>query len=126
MRHQIILGLLTIAALLLPQVASAEPPAHAPAHGYRAKQATKAPEPVRATDGIKVVFDSDRGIHVAVGLPNILFHDGHYYRETDGRWQVSVSGDGGWSFAALSSVPETVMKSKKQNPGPAKAKKKRK
>ena len=69
-----------------------------------------------------MVFDSDLGIHIAVGLPGVFFHDGHYYREQEGRWQVSVSGDGDWGFAASLGVPEVVLKSKKRHPGPARAK----
>ena len=77
--------------------------------------------------GIEIIFDSERGIHIAVGLPNVFFHEGHYYREQDGRWQVSVSGDGGWSFSASSGVPEVVVKAKKhKHPGPAKKAKNKK
>jgi hypothetical protein len=124
MRLRTILGLIATFALSLPHFASADPPAHAPAHGYRAKQAAKPAQPAQASGGIEVVFDSERGIHVAVGLPGVLFHDGSYYRELDGRWQVSVSGDGGWSFSVSSGVPEVVVKSKK-HPGPAKVKSKK-
>lgn len=110
-----------ITVSLVP-LASADPPDHAPAHGYRAKGGGKAHAPAKESGGVEVVFDSERGIHVAVGLPGVFFHGGHYYREHDGRWQVSLSGNGGWSFAASASVPELVVKAKKRHPGPAKAK----
>ena len=127
MKLRYALGLTAALVLIAPQLAFATPPAHAPAHGYRAKQAQQAPAPARAKGGIEVIFDSERGIHVAVGLLNVFFHEGHYYREQDGRWQVSVSGDGGWSFSASSGVPEVVVKAKKhKHPGPAKKAKNKK
>ena len=109
--------------MVIPMASSATPPAHAPAHGYRAKQ-DAAPTSVEVQKtGIAVVFDSDLGIHIAVGLPGVVFHDGRYYRERDGGWQVSVSGDGGWSVEAGNLVPEVVVKAKKKKTAPpAKAK----
>jgi hypothetical protein len=124
LRHT--LGLMVALFFIVPQLAFATPPDHAPAHGYRAKQAKKAPEPAPSQPGIEIIFDSERGIHVAVGVPGILFHDGHYYRERDGRWEVSMTGDGGWSFSASSGVPEVVVKAKNQHPGPAKKAKSKK
>jgi hypothetical protein len=121
MRAQILLCLLLATALVLPQLAAAKPPAHAPAHGYRAKQ--KAPEPAPRKSGIEIVYDSERGIHVAVGVSGVFFHDGHYYREHDGRWEVSLSGDGGWRISVAADIPGTVVNAKKKShPGPAKNK----
>jgi hypothetical protein len=123
MRLRTLLGLVTSITLFVgvAPLASADPPAHAPAHGYRAKGKGKAHVPVRESAGVEVVFDSERGIHVAVGLPGVFFRDGHYYREHEGRWQVSLSGSGGWSVAASGSIPEVVVTSKKRHPGPANA-----
>jgi hypothetical protein len=121
MRAQILLSLLLTTALVLPQLAAAKPPAHAPAHGYRAKQ--KAPEPAPKKSGIEIVYDSERGIHVAVGISGVLFHDGHYYREHDGRWEVSLSGAGDWRISVAADIPGTVVNAKKKShPGPAKNK----
>ncbi len=121
MKTQIVVCLFVAAALILPQFAAAEPPAHAPAHGYRAKK--KASEPAPRKAGIEVIFDSERGIHVAVGLPDVLFHDGHYYRERDGRWEISLSGEGGWRISVASKIPGVVVGArKKSHPGPAKRK----
>lgn len=121
MRVQTILSLLVATALVLPQLAAAKPPAHAPAHGYRAKQ--KAPEPAPRKAGLEIVYDSERGIHVAVGLPDIFFHDGRYYRQHDGRWEISLSGDGGWRVSVSSEIPVSVVDArKKSHPGPAKRK----
>jgi hypothetical protein len=117
-----------VIALAIPQLAPADPPSHAPAHGYRAKQKQKAPERAPAKPGIEVVYDSERGVHVAVGLTDVFFHDGHYYRLTDGRWEISVSGDGGWRVSVESKVPGAVVearKKKKSHPGPAKKKRNR-
>jgi len=121
MRVQIFLCLLLATALVSPPLAAAKPPSHAPAHGYRAKQKTPEPTPKKA--GIEVVYDSERGIHVAVGLPNVVFHDGHYYREHDGRWEISLSGDSGWRVSVASEIPVSVVDArKKSHPGPAKNK----
>ncbi len=121
MRAQIVLGLFLATALVLPQIVAAKPPAHAPAHGYRAKQKTVEPAPKKS--GIEVVFDSERGIHVAVGVSGVFFQDGHYYREHDGRWEVSLSGDGGWRISVAADIPGTVVNAKKKShPGPAKNK----
>jgi hypothetical protein len=118
-------GLLAILFAVAPLSALADPPAHAPAHGYRAKHIEEAPKQPEAEPrkGIEVIFDSERGIYVGVNLSDVLFHDGRYYRESDGRWEVSLSGDGGWSISASSSVPEIVVKAKHAHPGPAKAEK---
>ena len=124
MRSRSFSGLLATLFALAPLSALAKPPAHAPAHGYRAKHGEEAPKQREAEPrkGIEVTFDSERGIYVGVNLSDVLFHDGHYYRERDGRWEVSLSGDGGWSISASSSVPEVVVKAKHAHPGPAKAK----
>ena len=125
MRSRSFFGFLASLIALAPLSALAQPPAHAPAHGYRAKQSQEAPKHREAETrkGIEVTFDSERGIYVGVNLTDVLFHEGHYYREREGRWEVSVSGDGGWSIKASSSVPEIVVKAKHRHPGPAKAKK---
>jgi hypothetical protein len=137
----------------LPMSVGAMPPDHAPAHGYRAKHdqqkhgkgkhdkhkhdRARHPEererPSTPEGGIEIVFDSERGIYVGVDLPQIIFHSDHYYRETAGRWQVSLNGRGEWRFAAASSIPQIVVeaggtskdarRSLKQDrtyPGPAK------
>jgi len=125
MRARSTLGLAAALLILIPLPSLADPPAHAPAHGYRAKQKSGAVETRKAEEsrkGIEIVYDSERGIHVGVDLPDVFFYEGRYYREQEGRWQVSVSGDGGWSLSASSSVPEGVVKAKQPHPGPAKAK----
>lgn len=125
MRAQFLLSIVIAGGLLVPQLVMAKPPAHAPAHGYRAKQ--KASEPAPRKIGIEIVFDTERGIHVAVGLPDIVFHDGHYYRERDGHWEISLNGDGGWRISVASKIPGVVVNDKKKShPGPAKRKKHRK
>jgi hypothetical protein len=122
MRIQFLFSLLVAGVLLVPQLAMANPPAHAPAHGYRAKQ--KASEPAQKKAGIEIVFDTERGIHIAAGLPDVVFHDGHYYRERDGRWEISLSGDGNWRVSVASQIPGVVMNDKKKrHPGPAKKRK---
>ena len=71
------------------------PPPHAPAHGYRQKQA----------DGMELVFDSKLGVYVVVGLPDCYYFDGCYFRLQDDNWQMSVSIDGAWKPAKVKSIP---------------------
>jgi hypothetical protein len=75
------------------------PPAHAPAHGHR-----------RHHGGPELVYDSQLGVHVVVGRPDVFFHDGHFFRFEDGAWHVSVSLDGGWATARAGQVPPGLAK----------------
>ena len=117
-----------VASLLLApfSAALADPPAHAPAHGYRAKADKPRASEKAPRKGIEVIFDSERGIYVGVGLPDVVFHEGHYYRERNGRWEVSQTGDEGWRVSADGDIPAVVVESKKhkkgRQPGPARMK----
>ncbi|MCI0401012.1 MAG: hypothetical protein L0Z68_06890 [Gammaproteobacteria bacterium] len=71
------------------------PPPHAPAHGYRYKH----------QDGVELVFDSGRGVYVAVGIPNCYYFDGRYYRARADQWETSVKIDGPWEVVAEASLP---------------------
>ncbi len=84
-----------------PQVAKGPPP-HAPAHGYRAKQA----------DGAELVFDSDLGLYVVVGMPDYYYFDGCYFRFYHNCWQTSIHIDSGWKAAPEKSVPPGLAKVK--------------
>ena len=110
------LAILAIASLfLVPVGSSATPPDHAPAHGVRNKHHRH--EQHREHAGFEIVFDSERGVHIALGLPGIFFHEGHFYRDSPGGWQISLRADGGWGVA--SAVPSHIKKAK-AHPGPAK------
>jgi hypothetical protein len=107
------------AVFLFPTVSLGDPPDHAPAHGRRNKEqrSTKDQQP---SGGLEVVFDSDQGVHIAIGLPGVYFHSGRYYRHTGAGWQVSASGREGWSVAVVHSIPDLIRK--KHTGPPAKAK----
>jgi hypothetical protein len=117
--------------LLIPSFAAADPPAHAPAHGYRAKQQDRheksqqrardrAPTRERRRGGVEVVYDSARGVRVAIGLPDVFYHGGFYYRQNDYSWEVSATGDRGWRFSVASEVPEQIRNAgRKPQPVPA-------
>jgi hypothetical protein len=126
MRIRLLVALTAASLLALPTIAAADPPDHAPAHGYRAKHGEKTQRaPERPRDGVEIVFDSERGIHVAIGLPGVFFEAGHYYRERDGRWETSANGRDGWRVTAAAKIPGTVVEAKKKGgkqPGPAKGK----
>ncbi len=114
---------LVIAFGLATPVASwADPPAHAPARGYRNKHEKHHehdPHHERA-GGFEIVLDSELGIHVVIGLPGVFFHEGRFYRRVDGSWQVGARADGAWSPTAAGSVPHAVHRAH-DHPGPAKA-----
>ena len=105
--------------LLLPAASFGDPPDHAPAHGRRNKEKQKTTHP-QPSGGLEVVFDSNQGVHIAIGLPGVYFHSGHYYRHRNGGWQVSATGKGGWGMAVVRSVPDLI-RTKHSGP-PAKAK----
>jgi hypothetical protein len=77
------------------------PPAHAPAHGRRRKMPPA---------NVEVVFDSDCGVYVVVGLEKHFWLDGHYYRFINGSWQVSVSIDSGWAAVGERALPPGLRK----------------
>lgn len=61
------------------------PPPHAPAHGYRAKY-----------QGHDLVYDSNLGVYVIIGLQDYYYGDGYYYRHTDDHWYYSKDLDNHW------------------------------
>ncbi len=58
------------------------PPAHAPAYGYRNKQLY----------GFELVFDVGVGMYVAVGMTDVYYHEGYFYRLHAGVWEISLRG----------------------------------
>jgi hypothetical protein len=85
------------------------PPPHAPAHGYRRKMH------VDNGPDLQLVFDSGLGAYVVVGIPDLYFLDGHYFRFASSGWQISVHHDSGWAVAVQSDVPSGLWKSKSAN-----------
>ena len=106
------LAILAIASLfLVPLGSSATPPDHAPAHGVRDKHRHHHDQA-----GFEIVFDSELGVHIAVGLPGIFFHEGYFYRHTSDGWRKSLRADSGWGVAVA--IPSNIKKAK-GHPGPA-------
>lgn len=124
MRIQLLLVVLAASVMILPQPAAADPPSHAPAHGQRKKHHTPAPV-ISVKTGITVSFDSLLGVHMAVGIPGVYFHEGHYFRQHDGHWQISLSGDGGWKASTITKVPGVILHARKKMPKPRKSRKHR-
>jgi len=58
------------------------PPAHAPAYGLRRKQVC----------GFELVFDVGVGLYVAVGMTDVYYHEGYFYRLHAGVWEISLRG----------------------------------
>ena len=78
-----------------PVITKSGPPAHAPAHGYRRKH----------VHGMELVFDSDLGVYVVVGLSDHYYHDGYFFRLRAGIWERCPKPDGHWKVASDKSLP---------------------
>jgi len=115
---------IVLASLIMATTGFAEPPDHAPAHGYRAKHKEPSHPDQRPLGGFEIVFDSERGISIAAGFPGVYVHAGEFYRQQNGIWQVSARADGGWKTVKAEATPDSVRKAH-SHPGPATPKGKR-
>ena len=97
--------------------ASAGPPPHAPAHGYRHKRMTRMGE-------VQLVFDSGIGVYVVVGHAGHYFYRGNFYRSLNSVWHVSAHIDTGWAVVGSQALPRGLAKN--QGKGKAKVKGKHK
>jgi len=78
-----------------PVITKSGPPAHAPAHGYRRKH----------VHGMELVFDSDLGVYVVVGLSDHYYHDGFFFRLRGDIWEKCPEPDGHWKVVSHNSLP---------------------
>lgn len=113
--------LLYLATLGIVFPATAAPPPHAPAHGYRHKLPA----------GVELVFDSGLGVYAVVDFPDHFYYEGKFYRNLGAGWEISVTFGGSWSVTASSAIPVGLHKHKRHGRkgahpgrGPAKVKKK--
>jgi hypothetical protein len=145
MSNRLVLSIALFAALGLAAPVFADPPRHAPAHGYRAKHkhhkhkherhhhhhhdahdrrdhdgGGHGHDPIPGPGGFQVVFDPDRGVSIAVGFPGVAFHQDHYYRHHDGFWQRSLRADRGWERVSVDATPDTIRRAFPRPPVPAK------
>lgn len=102
------------AAPLCVTVALADPPPHAPAHGWRNKQLKKhhhftsgRKHYAQGPDGARVefVWDDDNGVYVAVTLAKTFYSDGKYFRVRSGHWQTAPDLAGSWDGCSKAQVP---------------------
>ncbi len=77
------------------------PPPHAPAHGYRHKQA----------NGVVLVYESKLGVYVVSGYNN-YYYDKSYYRSRSSGWQIAVNIDGPWKSVSTKKIPRGLQKKK--------------
>ena len=82
------------------------PPPHAPAHGYRHKRQHQGRD-------LELVFDSDLGVYVVVGVPNHFYWKGYYLRIDGDQWYASVNLDSGWEPRSEPSLPPGMRNHKK-------------
>jgi len=83
------------------------PPPHAPAHGYRHKH-----------HGRDLVFDRELGVYVVVGLRDVWFLDGSYFRVSGENWEVSVGTPDHWRVASVEIVPARLKTKRHPHGGP--------
>ncbi len=72
------------------------PPPHAPAHGYRHKQ---------AEDGVVLVYDSKIAVYVVTGHNHCYFSNGVYFQFFSGTWKMSKTVSGPWRIVVERDVP---------------------
>ncbi len=85
------------------------PPPHAPAHGYRTKHHDR-----------DLQYDSGLGVYVVVGLPDIFFHDDHYYRWLPDRWELGAGPTGPWRVVTFDHLPGRLRVHKAKHHGKGK------
>ncbi|MAG34180.1 MAG: hypothetical protein CL908_25145 [Deltaproteobacteria bacterium] len=83
------------------------PPPHAPAHGHRHQHRHQGRD-------LELVFDSDLGVYVVVGIADRYYWNGHYIRIDGEQWYASVSLQGGWELLAEDSRPRGSGKRKQK------------
>jgi hypothetical protein len=82
------------------------PPPHAPSHGYRHKH--------RHQDrDLDLVFDSDLGAYIVLGVPDRYYWNGYYLRIDGDQWYASLNLDSGWKPRNDDSLPPGMKKHKK-------------
>lgn len=83
------------------------PPPHAPAHGYRHKHR-----------GHDLVFNTELGVYVVVGLRDVWFLDGNYFRVMGDHFEIAVGVDGPWRVASVKAVPAPLYQKRHPHGGP--------
>jgi hypothetical protein len=54
---------------------------------------------------VEVLFDTDCGVYVVVGLDKHFWFDGRYYRFHNSQWELSMTIDGGWKSVDVKTLP---------------------
>jgi hypothetical protein len=78
------------------------PPPHAPAHGHRHRHR-----------GVELVYDSDCGVYVVIGLSSHYYSRDRYYRFGENQWEVGVSLKGPWKSISRNDLPKGLRNMKK-------------
>lgn len=87
------------------------PPPHAPAHGYRRKNA----------HGVEIEFDAELGVYLVVGHLDHYFFDDRYYRRSKKRWEAGPRMEGPWSPIEEADLPPGL---RDEHPGKGRGRKK--
>ncbi|TMA34498.1 MAG: hypothetical protein E6J87_06765 [Deltaproteobacteria bacterium] len=78
------------------------PPPWAPAHGYRRKHQRAYQSREQTVD---LVFDSNVGVYVVVGIPNYYYWNGVYLRIDSGSWWQAPYLDARWAPCVSAELP---------------------
>ncbi len=71
------------------------PPAYAKAQGLRRKQVC----------GYDLLYDTNWGVYIVVGIAECYYHNGHFYRLRGNDWQRSPRADSGWDSVSVTLLP---------------------
>jgi len=64
-----------------------------------------------------LVFDSDLGVYVVIGIPNRYYWNGYYLRIDGDQWYASVDLDDHWEKRSDDSLPAGMKHHKKNKHG---------
>ena len=78
----------------------APPPPHTPAHGWRR----------RHPDGVEIIYRSELGAYVVVGLDDAYYCDDVFYLWDSGRWLRAPHFTGPWLAVPTSEVPANLVR----------------
>ena len=56
-------------------------------------------------DGVKLIYDFNLEVYAVVGMPELYHHRDNYYRENEGRWELSTSLGGEWNDVEIGTLP---------------------
>lgn len=56
-------------------------------------------------DGMRLIYDFDLEVYAVAGMPELFYHRDHYYRETEGEWELCARLDEEWAAVEIGTLP---------------------